>query len=175
MKLLIFTILILSVNAFAGFGGSRSGGSYSGGSRSYSSGSSRSFGGSRSVSSGSSFGGSRSSSSVTISKPSSSSYSSGPGYYSRPSAIIHEVPVYHNSGNGFWTNFWMYQAVFGNRNQQPVVINQGAATAPLEASTIASYQQEERHGFFYYFFLILFFVGLAWALIFGWSKRKELF
>lgn len=160
MKILALLILV-SLQAFAGFGGSRSGG-FGGGRSSFSSGRS-SFGSSRSsFSSGrsSSFGGSRSSSSsVTITRPSSSS---GGSWFSNRSSmpsrtIIREVPVYHDSGGShFWTNFWMYQAIMGNRPQQTIVTTQPGIVAPQGEYQPQFVEASSGHGFFYYFFLTIF-------------------
>jgi hypothetical protein len=101
LKKIFLMILMFSSFAFAGFGGSRSGGGFRGGS----------FSGSRSFSSSRSsyFGGSRASASrVTISRPSySGGYTRGFSGGSSHTTIVREVPYHSSSGPGFFSGLMM--------------------------------------------------------------------
>jgi hypothetical protein len=155
VKTIILFVLLLAAPAFAGFGGSRGGGSIG---RSSSFGASRSsFGGSRSVSSGSSFGGSRSSSSATVSRPSSWTLSNNP-------TVIREVPVYHSS-DGFWRNMFFWHMLTSNNSQQPVVVQTGGGQT-VAANTI----DEDSHGFFYYLLWTIGIIGAICAIVY-FEKR----
>jgi hypothetical protein len=163
IMVLFFCIIGVATSSWAGFGGSRAGG-FSGG-RSFSS-PSRSY---SAPSRSSSFGGSRASSGpATITRPtkSGSSYSSSPPTHT---TIVREVPVYH--GGGFWTNFWMYQAISGNRPQQPIIVNQGQPGEQGYAQPV--YVQQESHGFLYFLMWVIAIVLIGVAVWVLWGAYRD--
>lgn len=170
----ILAVLLMcsATDIYAGFGGSRSGGSsFSSGARS----SGGSFGGSRSYSSGISRPSSPSTSARSLSFGGSRSSQSGPATITRPQAapaqpsynysppIVHETVIHHNSGGGFWSGMFM-GSLLGNHSA-PVIVNPGVMQG---GSVMEPVYVQQGHSFFFYvfwIFVISILVFVAWRLL----------
>lgn len=158
MKHIIGLLLILMAsNAFAGFGGSRGGGSFSAGRSSFSAG--------RSSFSSSSFGGSRGSmgAPVTISRP---AYSAPARSYSAP-VNTHTI-VHNNSSPGFFSGMMMGSLM--NHHPAPIIVAPGVGGVVAQDPVYV----ESGHSFFYYLFNVTLFVCAIAFIVWLVKRAREL-
>lgn len=160
-KFIVCLCLLASLNAFAGFGGSR-GGSFGGG---------RSFSGSSFRSSGSSFGGFRSSSglgarSVTIARPAAPSYRA-PSYSAPTNTVIH----HDSGGSGFMNGMIMGHLM--SRPAPVVVAGSTGVVSPGAVAVAPTTVVADTWSFFDTLFVLIILAIFAWIIYLIFFRERR--